>query len=132
MDCPKCKEPMIVLELDQVEIDYCISCEGIWLDAGELELLLEDSEVKDKFLATFKIDPANREKKVKCPVCHKHMEKILCGESKDVLIDRCRKNHGLWFDKGELHNVIEMGTLDENNKIVGLLNDMFAYKLKRG
>ncbi len=40
MNCPVCKEPMIVLELDEVEIDHCISCGGIWLDAGELELLI--------------------------------------------------------------------------------------------
>ena len=44
MDCPVCKnEPMIVLELNDVEIDYCLSCKGIWLDTGELELLLESS-----------------------------------------------------------------------------------------
>ena len=37
MDCPVCKQSaMITLELNEVEIDYCMQCEGIWLDAGEL------------------------------------------------------------------------------------------------
>ena len=41
MDCPVCKESaMVTLELNDVEIDYCMQCEGIWLDAGELEILL--------------------------------------------------------------------------------------------
>lgn len=55
MDCPVCKEPMIVLELNEVEIDYCSSCRGIWLDAGELALLLEDTEKKDRLLSSFRI-----------------------------------------------------------------------------
>ena len=46
MECMVCQEPMIVLELDDIEIDYCVICAGIWLDAGELELLLEDSKEK--------------------------------------------------------------------------------------
>ena len=44
MKCPVCKEPTIVLELDEIEIDYCTSCGGIWLDAGELDLLIEDEK----------------------------------------------------------------------------------------
>jgi len=30
---------MVVLELDRVEVDHCLVCGGLWLDAGELELL---------------------------------------------------------------------------------------------
>ncbi len=45
MDCPVCKNAMITLELQEVEIDYCIDCGGIWLDAGELELLLGEPHV---------------------------------------------------------------------------------------
>lgn len=51
MICPVCKEPMVVLELDQVEIDHCINCGGIWFDAGELELLLETEKERTRFLS---------------------------------------------------------------------------------
>jgi len=44
MDCPVCKNAMITLELEEVEIDHCTNCGGIWLDAGELELLLGQPE----------------------------------------------------------------------------------------
>ena len=40
MDCPVCKNLMITLELDEVEIDHCLDCGGIWLDSGELEQLI--------------------------------------------------------------------------------------------
>lgn len=36
MDCPVCRDAMVVFERDEVEIDHCLGCRGIWLDAGEL------------------------------------------------------------------------------------------------
>jgi Zn-finger nucleic acid-binding protein len=130
MDCPVCKKSMLVLELQQIEIDYCQSCNGIWLDAGELELLLDDTQEKQKLLDSFHVDAGNPEKKRRCPKCSKKMNKVLVGESDKVLVDKCRKDHGIWFDSGELHQVVGLGSMDKNNKVVQLLNDMFEYKLK--
>jgi Zn-finger nucleic acid-binding protein len=130
MDCPECKKSMLVLELQQIEIDYCQQCSGIWLDAGELELLLDDTQEKKRLMDSFRLDDNNTEKKRRCPKCAKKMNKVLVGEDKKVLLDKCRKDHGIWFDQGELHQVIEQGTMDKNNKVVQLLNDMFEYKLK--
>ncbi len=125
MNCPVCREPMIVLELDEVEIDHCISCGGIWLDAGELELLLGDSVEKNKLLSSFEIDKTTKEKARKCPICLKKMQKVLCGIDKKVLIDRCRRNDGLWFDLGELEEIIKMGNFDKDKKVLNLLKSMF-------
>lgn len=128
MNCPVCEEPMIVLELDEVEIDYCISCGGIWLDAGELELLLENSKEKDNLISSFALDKDSKENPRKCPICLKKMEKILCGTDMKISIDKCRNNEGIWFDTGELDEIIKMGSFDKNNKIVNLLEDMFGKK----
>ena len=130
MDCPVCKdEAMVVLELDQVEIDHCLNCGGIWLDAGELELLLEDGKEKDELLKSFKADTLSKEKKRKCPICLRAMGKIVCGTEEKVLIDKCRNNDGIWFDKGELDQVIKIGNLDKDNKILFMLKDMFQMRL---
>ena len=39
--CPVCRRPMVAFELEGVEIDRCVGCEGTWLDAGELEVIAE-------------------------------------------------------------------------------------------
>jgi len=127
VNCPVCKkEPMVVLELDEVEVDYCPSCRGIWLDAGELELLLEDAGEKEALLSSFELDRVTKEKSVKCPICRKRMQKALFGEEEQVRIDKCRKNDGIWFDEGELEKVIAMGAGDKENKVLNLLKDMFG------
>ncbi|MGE5127318.1 MAG: zf-TFIIB domain-containing protein [Betaproteobacteria bacterium] len=39
MKCPKCGHELAVEALDGVEIDRCSFCEGVFMDAGELEKL---------------------------------------------------------------------------------------------
>ena len=127
MDCPVCKNAMIALELAEVEVDYCTACGGIWLDAGELELLLGDSEQAKQLLDSFKIDPDITEKPKKCPICLKKMQKVIVGLSTPaLLIDKCTGGDGLWFDKGELQDILNRAQLDKNNKIQKLLADMFG------
>ncbi|QDU29295.1 hypothetical protein ETAA8_44030 [Anatilimnocola aggregata] len=41
MKCPNCATELRMSERKEVEIDYCPSCRGIWLDRGELDKLLE-------------------------------------------------------------------------------------------
>ena len=126
MDCPVCKEPMIVMELDEVEIDHCLECKGIWLDSGELDILLDDTKGKDDLLASFEIETKNKEAKRKCPICLKKMYKVVCGGDGKVLIDKCKDNEGIWFDSGELEDILALGSLGEDTKVLALLSDMFG------
>jgi Zn-finger nucleic acid-binding protein len=52
------------------------------------------------------------------------MDKVHVGDQKDVLIDKCSNNDGLWFDKGELKDVLHLAS--KENRVVKLLNDMFG------
>lgn len=128
MDCPVCKDSaMIVLELDEVEVDYCTECEGIWLDAGELELLLGGAAGAEALIKSFQ-EANTPEKRRKCPICLRKMDKVLVGgeSGSPELLDRCGANHGLWFDRGELQNVLKMGNFDDAGRIKALLGDLFC------
>lgn len=37
MRCPKCGMELIEIDYKAIKVDKCSECEGIWLDAGELE-----------------------------------------------------------------------------------------------
>ena len=133
MDCPVCENAMITLELEDVEIDHCVECGGIWLDAGELELLLGDEQRAKGLIETFKVDADCAEEPRKCPICLKKMEKVVVGEGDPVLlIDRCKKGDGLWFDAGELQDIFDRAELDEDNKVKRVLADMFGGGEKEG
>lgn len=128
MDCPACKNAMITLELADVEIDHCTTCGGIWLDAGELELLMGNSETARQLLNSFQIKTGAAELPRICPICDKKMQKILVGDSNGkLLLDKCGRGHGLWFDKAELHDILNRAKLDKDNKILTILTDMFGH-----
>lgn len=44
MKCPNCNETLLMSERNNIEIDYCPSCRGVWLDKGELDKMLEYAE----------------------------------------------------------------------------------------
>ena len=141
MDCPVCKEALVVMELSDVEVDHCLGCRGIWLDAGELEVLLEPDDMpgpqeaesarrrRDEFLGAFKIDNGVKERRRKCPICRRKMDKAAGGRNGDIVTDRCVRGHGLWFDDGELRALVESANSDANadsyGRMVKLLRDMF-------
>ncbi len=105
MDCPVCREPLIVVEREGVELDVCLWCRGLWFDAGELALL---AERLGRTLAVGEggaVPAATKEKPRPCPRCDRAMEKVVLGRSPGVLLDRCAA-HGLWFDHGELGSLI--------------------------
>jgi len=39
MKCPKCGMQLEEIAFGDVRLDKCFSCEGIWLDKGELEVI---------------------------------------------------------------------------------------------
>ncbi len=43
MDCPVCAVPLTMSERQNIEIDYCPQCRGVWLDRGELDKIIERS-----------------------------------------------------------------------------------------
>jgi Zn-finger nucleic acid-binding protein len=44
MKCPTCIDSTLVMsERSGIEIDYCPTCRGVWLDRGELDKIIEKS-----------------------------------------------------------------------------------------
>jgi uncharacterized protein len=43
MNCPKDNVEMVKTTREGIEIDYCPTCRGVWLDRGELSKIVERS-----------------------------------------------------------------------------------------
>ena len=43
MACPICRTSLTMSERQGIEIDYCPTCRGVWLDRGELDKIVERS-----------------------------------------------------------------------------------------
>lgn len=64
MKCPACNETLLMSDKNGIEIDYCPSCRGIWLDRGELDKIIERSANQNSDSRsntnTFKVDREHR------------------------------------------------------------------------
>jgi Zn-finger nucleic acid-binding protein len=126
---------MIVVEQDEIELDHCVNCSGVWFDSGELALMLERMGLDIGDFSIAKImdlpEAKSTEKKRRCPICRRKMTKTNIGQEPKVLIDVCPQGDGLWFDGGEIHQIIEQcaaksGTeLDSENRVLTFLGDTF-------
>lgn len=42
--CPKCEGTLIETDFEDIRIDVCNKCTGVWLDAGELTHIVDKEE----------------------------------------------------------------------------------------
>jgi Zn-finger nucleic acid-binding protein len=136
--CPVCNIDMIVVEHKKIELDYCTRCYGVWFDAGELELLLKAMKAEKTYQAHLLAlsEAQTAEKKRRCPICRRKMKKVLIGEEPTAVIDACSRNDGLWFDGGEIEQLINQMAKRSNEKldfhVVSYFSDVFQAKGKPG
>jgi Zn-finger nucleic acid-binding protein len=109
MLCPECRKVMIIVESARIELDYCTNCGGVWFDTTELELFLEAAGLPG---ADFSLEALLRLPEVKetphprkCPICLRKMREIAIGEPA-IIIDVCRRGEGIWFDGGEVRQLL--------------------------
>jgi len=53
MDCPRCDGKLHADSYEEVEINRCDKCGGIWLDAGELEQIIKQETPTNRWLHAF-------------------------------------------------------------------------------
>jgi hypothetical protein len=54
MKCPKCGMNLVEIDYKNIKVDKCSACEGIWLDAGEMEMVGQmDKGGLDKLFSVF-------------------------------------------------------------------------------
>lgn len=109
MVCPACGEPMMILEIEAIELDWCEACGGLWLDTGELEAIAGRAGAQPGRL-TVLLDRARGGKAStrRCPRCPRHLreEHVATSSGHEVTIDRCPGGDGIWLDRGELRHLV--------------------------
>jgi hypothetical protein len=51
MRCPKCGMQLVEVDYKTLKLDRCTACDGVWLDAGELEAAVKlEKSVLSRFL----------------------------------------------------------------------------------
>ena len=130
--CPKCDVGLLILKFKLVEADYCECCRGVWLDAGELEALMQRTGATPSdplFQFHTRAASTSPSRHHLCPRCDRQLEELTIQGSPSSLLtlDRCPRGHGLWFDAGELQQLLRMYPPSSGaDKTVDYLNEIFG------
>nr|WP_320131556.1 zf-TFIIB domain-containing protein [uncultured Holophaga sp.] len=119
--CPGCSEKLLNTPVGGLDLLQCPGCAGIWLARERFEDLAKVRADRNLALpgeaAGLAALPAKTEpvRYRKCPVCSKFMNRVNYARISGIILDSCR-DHGLWFDRDELRQVlafVDGGGLDK-------------------
>ncbi|MDQ3371046.1 MAG: zf-TFIIB domain-containing protein [Myxococcota bacterium] len=111
--CPRCDEPLGPRRIDDIVVDECIACHGLFIDQVAIQRIVTDrrqaraESLLGALPSTFNYErPPAGKMYIKCPICRVVMNRKLFAAGSGVVIDVC-KSHGTFFDTGELPRIIE-------------------------
>jgi Zn-finger nucleic acid-binding protein len=113
MRCPKCRSDMVQIDVQGTEVDRCSVCNGIWLDAGEIEVL------RNKEAAAI-VDTGNANQgkdynvidQYRCPRCGGEMGRTVDKQQRHIWFETCNDCSGSFFDAGELLDLSQLTASD--------------------
>jgi Zn-finger nucleic acid-binding protein len=108
-NCPRCARELIAEDYADTPLDECAQCGGIFVDGWILDRLSAAREARISLSLSLPDRRLHRENVVRylrCPRCTQQMNRKIFGRSSGIVVDVC-KEHGMWFDAGELAAVIE-------------------------
>ena len=118
MNCPRCGSELRSVEYDGQTVDVCPACKGEWLQAGELQKIVEHHDEVFTPQEIASLDAVNKEiytaekddhDELNCPCCgNVRMEHFNYGDTSGILLHKCTECGGIWMDKDQLSKVEEV------------------------
>ncbi len=106
MKCPKDGNEMEDREIDDVRLDICNKCNGIWMDWGELGKLSRNTVTEHEMISRGK-------SRIYCPKCRANMRKM---DLHSVIVEECRC--GMFFEKGEAKKLLGRDIILDKKKLI--------------
>jgi len=90
--------------VEDVEIDYCPDCRGVWLDKDEIRELADKSEealgeLRELVQEGAPAAPARSTVEQPCPACGGELTLAVFGS---IYMEHCTLCEGIYLDRGEL------------------------------
>ncbi|MBS2029498.1 MAG: zf-TFIIB domain-containing protein [Deltaproteobacteria bacterium] len=103
MDCPQCNVEMEELSGDDLTLQRCGNCEGLWTDVAELNRILLHNNLPG--LESMGGRPNNDELSRQCPNDQCDMIVVEGGPKHSLRFETCEVCSGIWLEpEGEVNN----------------------------
>lgn len=102
MDCPKCDAPMEEVFFEEIGVDRCTNCKGLWFDKYEQGDMEEAKGSEELDGGDPEVGKQHNEKgRYPCPKCRGTMVRLADHRQHHIWYEKCVKCRGSFFDAGE-------------------------------
>ena len=122
MKCPKCGSEFEKIGFQEIEIDRCLDCRGLWFDMLEKEDLvrIEGSESID--IGTRRVGEGFDDLRgAECPKCSVPMLAMIDKDQYHIHYESCPVCYGTFFDAGEFRDLKERTVLERFAQMLKIL-----------
>ncbi len=122
MKCPKCDSDFDRIIFEDIEVDRCKLCKGLWFDMLEKEDLvkLEGSESIDVG-SVARGERYDHLRDISCPRCHQKMISMVDKDQLHISYESCPRCHGAYLDAGEFRDLKEHTVVERFSEILRTL-----------
>jgi len=110
MVCPICRINLQKVLFNNVEVDWCPKCLGLWFEQDELQWA---KDAKDENIRWLDINLWEKEHEFRissgqklCPQDRLPLYEVRYGTS-NIRVDLCNICQGIWLDRGEFQKIIQ-------------------------
>ena len=121
MRCPKCGSDFETFTHQNVEVDRCNQCGGIWFDAAEKKNLeqIDDAAIIDS--GDRRVGKNyNEMRNINCPKCDVAMYRVADKTQFHIEYESCPACYGTFFDAGEFKDLNELTVVERFKKMVDI------------
>ena len=115
--CPRCDRPLQTIVRFGTRIDNCATCGGVWLDGGELAVMLtqpieELRKLDEDLNRAARAAERSHADTLLCPICNVPMGMKPFASARGVNLDTCDHCRGVWTDAGEFVPIAESAAIN--------------------
>ncbi|MFT6437710.1 MAG: Zn-finger nucleic acid-binding protein [Candidatus Azotimanducaceae bacterium] len=113
MNCPKCESTFEHIVFNNIEIDRCSHCKGLWFDMLEKEDLVKMKGAESIDIGDEQVGKQFSEiRNINCPDCSRSMIPMVDKDQFHIKYEYCPNCFGTFFDAGEFRDLKENSVLE--------------------
>lgn len=124
MKCPRCSSAMETVQVEDIQIDRCTECGGLWFDEFELADLMAKKGAEGVDTGHANKLNQHSQARLDCPKCSTPMLRMVDAQQPHIWYETCEECGGSFFDAGEFRDL-------KRHNLLGLIKDVLV-ELKGG
>ena len=124
MNCPKCQGNFSKVVFNNIEVERCETCNGLWFDMLEKEDLIAIRGSESIDIGNDQVgEKYSLMQDIACPVCDQKMIPMVDKDQFHIKYESCATCFGTFFDAGEFRDLKDRSVVERFMQLINTVRD---------